>query len=522
MKVRLLYGDRDADLGGPPPSHADDLRRDLELTTVFDAMARGDRFLRPLVEEVVLASLVDPGEIRYRQDVLRDCLEQPATVRALYALAIAGLETKKRAYLFWALDSPDALMSKSLRILELLAEVLRRLRAFADEHAAGFVSEGFTRLFATLRHELDDVYLSELDGHLRELSFRRGALISAELGRANRGTRYALRRPNERGFLERVTSGRRTTYSFSVPARDENGAKALADVRGRGIRFAANALAQSSDHILAFFALLRAELGFYVGCLNLHEQLLERGGPACFPEPAPVGLRRLRARGLYDAALSFHLGSRVVGNDIEADGKRLIVITGANQGGKSTLLRSAGLAQLLMQAGMFVPAELFEASVARGVFTHFRREEDETMTRGKLDEELSRMSAIADVITPGCLLLCNESFASTNEREGAEIARQVIHALLEAGVDVAYVTHLYDLADGLCRERLPAALFLRAERLPDGRRTFRLSPGEPLPTSYGLDSYRRVFGADRKPPGTVGRVGSLQRDEPPAEPPGQG
>jgi len=149
----------------------------------------------------------------------------------------------------------------------------------------------------------------------------------------------------------------------------------------------------------------------------------------------------------------------------------------------------------MMQAGMFVPAEYFRANVCDGVFTHFKREEDASMKSGKLDEELSRMSDIADWITPNGLLLCNESFAATNEREGSEIARQVIRAMTDAGIKVLFVTHLFDLAEGFYRQGLETALFLRAERLADGARTFRLVPGEPLPTSYGEDSYRRIFGA---------------------------
>jgi DNA mismatch repair ATPase MutS len=170
------------------------------------------------------------------------------------------------------------------------------------------------------------------------------------------------------------------------------------------------------------------------------------------------------------------------------------MVTGANQGGKSTFLRSAGLAQLMMQAGMFVAAESFAASVTAGVFTHFKREEDATMERGKLDEELERMSVIAGQIRPGALLLCNESFASTSEREGSQIAREVIRALTEAGIRVLFVTHLYDLAHGCYSRNDGTALFLRAQRRPDGTRTFRLLEGEPLPTSYGEDLHRQVFG----------------------------
>jgi DNA mismatch repair ATPase MutS len=495
VKAYLLYRDRDLDLEQPSPANAEVLDQDLELTTLFDAMARGDEYLRELVEKVFLSSLSDPEAIGYRLAVLGDCLEHAEVVRELYALAVEAVDSKRKAQHFWFRDSPDSLLRKSLRILEVLAEVLKRLRAVADEQAPEFHSDGFTRLFAMLQRELDDDYLSTVHHHRRELEFRRGALISAGLGRGNRGTSYALRKPHERSFLERITPGGAKSYSFSIPARDEHGMQSLNELRGRGINLVANALAQSTDHILSFFNMLRAELGFYVGCLNLHEQLADRGQPTCFPVPLRAENEvAFSASGLYDAALVFHLGSQVVGNDVNADGKQLVMITGANEGGKSTLLRSVGLAQLMMQAGMFVPAEKFRANVCAGAFTHFKREEDASMTSGKLDEELARMSEIADAITPSGLLLCNESFASTNEREGSEIARQVVRAMVEAKVKVVFVTHLFDLADGFYRQQLETALFLRAERREDGTRTFRVLPNEPLPTSYGEDSYRRIFG----------------------------
>jgi len=174
----------------------------------------------------------------------------------------------------------------------------------------------------------------------------------------------------------------------------------------------------------------------------------------------------------------------------------LVMITGANQGGKSTFLRSVGLALLLMQCGMFVPADSLAASACNGMFTHYKRDEDADMESGKLDEELSRMSGIVDQITPGCVLLCNESFASTNEREGSQIAWQIVRALLARGVRVLFVTHLFDLAHRLDGEGSRDALFLRAQRQAGGQRTFRVTEGEPLPTSHGEDLYRRIFGAE--------------------------
>ena len=134
-------------------------------------------------------------------------------------------------------------------------------------------------------------------------------------------------------------------------------------------------------------------------------------------------------------------------------------------------------------------------NVRDAVFTNYNREEDETMESGKLDEEIARMSKIADRISAGCMLLCNESFAATNEREGSQIAREVVTALLDEGVKVLFVTHMFDLADGFYRRRLDSSLFLRAERGTDGARPFKLSEAAPLPTSYGEDSYRKIFGA---------------------------
>jgi DNA mismatch repair ATPase MutS len=257
----------------------------------------------------------------------------------------------------------------------------------------------------------------------------------------------------------------------------------------------AAALAQSTDHIAGFLRAVRAELGFYIGCLNLAEAIGERGARCCFPEPVADGAPALTARALYDLALRMTSGDPVVANDLDADGAQLVVVTGANRGGKSTFLRSLGQAQLMMQAGMFVAADVFRADVRAGPFTHFKREEDASMRSGKLDEELGRMSQLVDELVPDGLVLLNESFASTNEREGSEIARQIVRALLDAGVKVGYVTHMYDLAASFVDGHGPARVFLRAEREEDGRRTFRVRPGDPEPTSYGEDVYRRVFGA---------------------------
>jgi DNA mismatch repair ATPase MutS len=295
-------------------------------------------------------------------------------------------------------------------------------------------------------------------------------------------------------WKERLGIGTRSSYSFTLPPRDEAGAKILEDLTGRGINLVANAAAQSADHIGSYFTMLRAELAFYVSCLNLVGRLAAKGVPTTVPEPAQPSALTFSCTDLRDTCLELQTGGPVVGNDVPADGKALVIITGANSGGKSTFLRSVGLAQLMMQCGLFVTAQSYRANVADGIFTHFIRQEDPGMISGRLDDELRRMSAIAGRIGPHCPVLFNESFAGTNEREGPEIGHQVVRALLDAQVKVFFVTHRFDFAERFRRQRARSTLFLRAERQPGGRRNYKLAVKDPLPTSFGEDLYYRLGG----------------------------
>jgi len=503
MKAFLMYRDRDCGLVEEQIPNAADLTQDLELNTLLLAMASGDEFLRDVARKAVLASLYEPGAILYRQGILVDCLEQPEIVRELYAIAVDAIARERKVW-GWTSDKyPDSTLHRSVDVLKVFVELLKRLRHIVDEHGPQFRSEGFRRLFAMLSTELNDEYLRVVDGHLERLAFRNGTLISAELGDGNKGVNYILRkRPyTAQSWIERVqdwmaqwTSRDSAGNYYEIHERDETGFRALSDLRNQGISRVATALAQSTDHILSFFCMLRLELGFYVGCLNLRDRLARKREPLCLPEPLPANQPMLTSQGLYDVCLSLSMEDRVIGNDVTGDQKALVIITGANRGGKSTFLRSIGLAQLMMQCGMFVPAESFRANICRGVFTHFKREEDSSMESGKLDEELRRMSGIVDQIQPYSMALFNESFASTNEREGSEIAKQIVRALVGREVKVLYVTHMFDLAEGFYRLKMGDALFIRAKRLGDGQRTFRLSEAEPLPTSYGEDVYRQIFG----------------------------
>jgi hypothetical protein len=474
VNVRLLHPERDLDPALDPPDEPD-LIADLGLETVFEHMARGDASLDRVARQVVLRP---PGAIRHRQAVLADALAQPAFFRELHAFAGRAVAGERQARGLVLRDAPEPLAARSISVLEYFAGVLRELRTRCAA-APALTSGGWRAFAARVDAELGDDYLAGVGGELQRLRSGFELQFSARLGPGNRGTAYTVRRGGGRRW-------RRGGESFTVATHDKAGLPALDELRDRGMNEFANTLAQAAERILGLFATLHAELGFFVGCLNLCETLAARGYATCIPEPADDA-EALSAEGLYDVTLALRQDRRILGNALHADGRRLIVITGANQGGKSAFLRAIGLAQLLLQAGMPVAAERFRAAPRTAVLTHFRREEDEAMAGGKLNEELRRMDALVDRIRPGALLLSNDSFASTNEAEGSEIARHVFRALLAAGVRVALVTHLYDLAHGLMGR--PDALFLRAER---GER-FVIGEGEPLPTSFGLDTFHRVF-----------------------------
>ena len=470
------------------------ISQDLNLEALFEAMADGDGLLVESARQGLLVSLREPAEILYRQDVLRDCIDQQALALEIYAIAVEAMEAERKVYRGF-LDYPDSILRRAIGLLQLFLGLLKRLRNVADTHAEEFRSDGFRSLFGRIQGELDDEYLHSVENHLRFLEFRQGVLLSARLDSGNKGVGYVVRRPASSDPIWKswLSFMDRSRLTIVIADRDDNGARALADLRARGINIVANAAAQSAEHILSFFKLLRFELGFYVACLNLRRRLVEKGEPVCFPTSSEPDQPALSFQGLYEPVLSLKLATRAVGNDGEADGKRLLMITGANQGGKSTFLRSLGLAQLMMQSGMFVAANRLNGNTCDGVYSHFKRKEDPSMTSGKLDDELKRMSEIVPSLKPSSLLLLNESFASTNEREGSEIATGIVTALLEADVKVCYVTHSFDLADSLYDTGDAAMLFLQAERQPDGTRTFKVVEASPSPISFGEDLHQRIF-----------------------------
>lgn len=493
MKAPLLHRDEMAEVGAGVPAHAGQLADDLGLDAVVAAMAAGDRFVGEVARPVLLAGLSDPAGIRYRQDVLRDAMHHPGLVRELYRQATRAVTSdERRTYMGFGASAATTL-SGAVHVMAFLLDVLQDVRALAADTPGDVRSDGLTGLLATLTAQIDDRFLAQARSHLQALRLPAGIDVQARLGRGLSIADPVLLPPaRRRPWARLLPTGLRS--DTIEPSEDDEDRSGLVDaLRDRSLSGVAATLARSTEHVTGFFERLRTDLAFYVGSLNLADALTAHGQPVCIPELADTA-PAFRATGLYDAGLSLRQAGRVVGNDVDADGRPLVLVTGANQGGKSTFLRSVGIAQLMARAGMFVPATSLRLDVRRHVYTHFRTGEDPGLRRGQLDDELARMRAIVDRLEPGDTVLLNESFSSTNDREGSEIAAGIVRALVEAGVTVFFVTHLLDVGDALEQAGTADTVFLRAERLRDGRRTFRMVEGAPQSTSFAEDVFRQVFG----------------------------
>lgn len=486
MKIRLMDENGTWDSAQKLPFGAADNQTDLELNDVFDEMAQGDAVIHAAARTAFLSPLRQTDQILYRQQVLSDCLGNSEAVRRLYSLVQAALAKQESPNLrFGEMQSVSGQFDRCLFRLRDLISTLRSLRDFTQGQEANFCSKGFQNLFLDLNENLDNNFFEGVEELLLQLQFRDGMLTGAKLTQS--GSSFG----NELLCMGRkIASGQKSGPFYEVAQDDSRGLSDLLHRRELAMSASNRILVKAVSFVCDYLNALKNNLAFYVGCLNLHQSLSARKTALCIPV---ISLQRYRwsATGLTELNAGLK-ADRPVSNDLKT-AKGCCVVTGADLGGKTTFLRSIGQSQMMMQCGMFVAAGSFSAPVLSGIFTHFQREEDHELLNGKLGEELTRMSGIIDHMNSHALLLCDESFCSTNEREGSEIAWQITQALRKKEIAVFTVTHLFPFAQRLYENCRNDCTFLCSERLPDGRRTKCILPGAPQRTSFSEDLYREVF-----------------------------
>lgn len=245
---------------------------------------------------------------------------------------------------------------------------------------------------------------------------------------------------------------------------------------------------------------LYQDLTFYLGALEYCRKMSAAGIELCFPRILKKEHKGYRAKGLLNPVLSVLNPSRKpVANDVDfREGGEIFLLTGINQGGKTTFLRAVGITQLLFQLGWPVPAQEASISLVDRIVTVFSHEENTALQHGKLGQELKTMRQGMEEATPYSLLLCNEPITGTSPMENLYLSRIVLSACKVNGFKGIWVTHLYDLASraeamnqalsGSALSSLTAEAVVRDGEVEASYRVFR---GEPAFTSYAREVMRK-------------------------------
>lgn len=232
------------------------------------------------------------------------------------------------------------------------------------------------------------------------------------------------------------------------------------------------------ERAVAFFIQLLGDMEFYLAGLGLADMAKDKGLPICLPELVSEPGGGMSITKLYNPLL---LAGKTKPIPCDLNTKRrdaVVVVTGPNSGGKTRLLQSIGLVQLLGQAGCFVTAEKAALPMLGGMFVSLIEEAKSDQPEGQLGMELLRIRRLFEELGFSSLVLLDELCSGTNPSEGEEIARLVISLLPDLESPVFMTTHLLTLATRLSEDPpVPTLEFLQVELDGNDRPTYAFVPG---------------------------------------------
>lgn len=482
-----------------------DLVDDLMLEPVLQSMAKNDNFIYTQCRNILLSPMTDRENILHRQSALRDAIRNKKTILSLYATVaevVTDVTNFRSTNRKKGNPLPAVRVIQAIEQLDLLAKGLERLKTEIVNtygHFTGVIFRDFyddflkefNTDFVTLVHEKTAMLRAISEGGEIQISGSIGKGLKADGFVVNSLSEYQPKRKFD--IMESLFATKVHKNEIRISYDDLQLNRDCLDLETAGLLHVASCFEGFSRELIKLFDSLRVQLAFYNGCCNLHNQMINMVYPVCFPEIVN-GEHSIAATDIYDLGIAIRNLKLPMVNTITGEDTLLYLITGTNNGGKTTFIRSAAIAQLMAQCGMFVPAKAMTTQVFRGLYTHFVRREDSSMTAGKLEEELRRLSRIVDHMKAGSIIFLNESFATTSEREAAQIAEDIIRAFTENNVTCFFVTHIYTYAKKAYDLHYPRTQFLQAEITTEGERTYRISSGEPGVTGYGMEMYHRILG----------------------------
>ncbi|MBN1776763.1 MAG: hypothetical protein JW811_01450 [Clostridiales bacterium] len=474
------------------------LMDDLRLDVLLDAMAGEDKRMADACKRVLLRPLTNEKALSARRNVRADVAAHESLFSGLMTAAREAVDGAARYAEFQKprydhIIPPQKKFLTEIHIARLYLKCLRNIHAMVTGEAGAFRSEAVQSLMAMIRTRFSTENIARMEARLKTLDSLRlsdDLTLSASVGQGLKPAGVVLNCLAEPGASRRKhLRDNETQIRLSSTTLIRN----TDDVVQSAVFPLLQTMAHSNKSIRMFLEALDVQLGFYLGCAHLRDRLKKLGILLCEPEITP-GANGIESNALQNAVLALQEGRAPAGNDVCFLDKRLVLVTGVNQGGKTTFLRSVGLAQLMAQCGMFVAAAAYACPLYVGLYTHFPSGEDTSRGKGLLDVELHKLSGIVDRIRPHSLLLMNETFQTTMPLDAKYLAELTVRAFLDSGITVLFVTHLYAYAAARYADHRGDTLFLRAKRDADGRNTYVLQEGEPYASAMGSALYREVIG----------------------------
>jgi len=403
--------------------------------------------------------LHDVAAIRFRQQVMRDlegrrlrekirAFAERMTVVRRYLRMIEKLQYRhhRTGWFLEAVRAYCAAVRRLVRDLESADLESRGLRHMRDYLGAYTASGAFTRLEAQsdeLKSDLGDVNYCILvrGSHVRVRRYAGEPDYSAEVART----------------FDKFNHGAAKDYTVKLPP-----AAGMNPVEARILDCVARLYPELFSRLYEYYrdnagfadeTVVRfdREVQFYLAFLEYIAPLRKAGLAFCYPE---VTRRRapLHVHDGFDLALARKCVAQkatVVCNDLTLDeGERVLVVTGPNQGGKTTFARMFGQLHYLAALGCPVPGRRARLFLFDRIFTHFEREERIQDLRGKLQDDLIRIHHILHRATPDSILILNEIFTSTSLRDALFLSRRVMDEIRRMDLLCVWVTFVDELASG--------------------------------------------------------------------------
>ncbi len=448
--LSILYQrSADANLAAQQPDCFADLNLD-QVVAALTASASDDALARWF-----WSPLTDPDTICYRQEVMQDiaehAMQEPLMnvaeqIRAVHrALALAATLDIPHHRAGWFLeaalryaDTAQAL-ARYLASVPLRARALLNVRSYLDELVNSGAFQDFVAEARQVKQALAAItYCVIIEaGRLKVKRWEGETDYSMEI---------------EAAFV-RFRQHDVPDYLVKPPERS-----GMSHIEAKILEFVARlypepfaALDNFCERYQQFLdptiALFEQEIQFYLTYLALMTRLARRGLPFCYPEISTT-TKAVSIRGGFDLALAHHDSEHpIVLNDCAlADPERIVVVTGPNQGGKTTYARMIGQLHYLARLGLPVPARAARLWLCDHIFTHFERGENTANWRSKLENDLIRIHDMMKAGTPNSLFILNEIFNSTTFRDALFLSRAIMQRLIDLDALAVWVTFLDELS----------------------------------------------------------------------------